>query len=70
MNLRRAIIYAGDPGYIACFVADTFDKDSSSPQGELAKQRLKKIKEELEKRKMDSFSIKTPLWIDGVYSDT
>ena len=59
MNLRRAVIYAGDPGYIAYFVADTFEKDSSSAQGVLAKKRLKKIKEELEKRKMDSFSIKT-----------
>ncbi|QEC43769.1 hypothetical protein [Pseudobacter ginsenosidimutans] len=59
MNLRRAVIYAADPGYIAYFVADTFEKDSSSAQGVLARQRLKKIKEELEKRKMDSFSIKT-----------
>ncbi|MBO9634542.1 MAG: hypothetical protein J7578_15620 [Chitinophagaceae bacterium] len=59
MNLRRAIIYAGDTGYRSYFVADSFDKDSSSAQGRLARQRLTRIQQELEKRKMDSFFIKT-----------
>lgn len=59
MNMRLAIIYAGDPGYEAYFVADTFDKDSVSEQGILARQRLQRIRQELVKRKIDSFSIKT-----------
>lgn len=59
MNLRRAVIYAGDNGYRSYFIADSFDKDSSSFQGRLARQRLMRIREELEKRKMDSFHIKT-----------
>lgn len=59
MNLRRAVLYLGDPGYTGCFIADTFDKDSLSAQGQLAKQRLQVIREELVKRKIDSFYVKT-----------
>lgn len=59
MNLRRAVLYLGDPGYTGCFIADTFDRDSLSAQGILARQRLQVIREELVKRKIDSFFIKT-----------
>lgn len=59
MNLRRAVIYAGDKGYRSYFVADSFDQDSTSFESRLARLRLKKIQEELEKRKMDSFHLRT-----------
>lgn len=58
MNLRRAMIYAGEPGYALYFIADSFDKDPHSVQGMLAQQRLRHINEVLIKKKTIPFQIK------------
>ena len=58
-ELARAVIYLVEQNeYKGMFVADTFDKDPESAEGKLALKRLKKIKEELEKKGIGGFAVK------------
>lgn len=56
-RLQIIKIYTNDSTDL-CFIADTFTKDINSPQHELAKKRLLKIKEQLYKEGLDSSKFK------------
>ncbi|NML19657.1 hypothetical protein HHL16_02175 [Pseudoflavitalea sp. G-6-1-2] len=59
MGLRRAAIYMREPeNFRGWFVADTFNKDPESEEGKLAKRRLKRIVEELQKSGVRGFQMK------------
>ena len=59
MGLRRAVVYLREPeNFRGWFVADTFNKDPESAEGKLAKRRLKRIMEELERSGVRGFQMK------------